>query len=85
VTVGATSKTASKHIAAQPQADSVRDGMTSATMGRGAVRPTLYGTRYAMMAAPLTCPRRTPSRDAVSALQASMGSVSTLLSCTTAT
>jgi hypothetical protein len=84
VTAGATSKTASKQTAAQPQADSVR-GMTSATMGRGAVRPTLYGTRYAMMAAPLTCPRRTPSRDAVSALQASMGSVSTLLSCTTAT
>jgi hypothetical protein len=45
----------------------------------------LSGTRYAMMAAPLTCPRRTPSRDAVSALQASMGSVSTLSSCTGAT
>src|SRR5688572_2567032 len=35
--------------------------------------------------APLTCSRRTPSLGAVSALQASMGSVSTLSSCTSAT
>ena len=34
---------------------------------------------------PLTCSRRTPSLGAVSALQASMGSVSTLSSCTSAT
>ena len=36
-------------------------------------------------ASPLPCSRRRPSLGAVSALQASMGSVSTLSSCTSAT
>jgi hypothetical protein len=52
VTAGATFKTASKHIAGQPQADSVRDGRASATMDVEP-SPDFYGTRYAMMAAPV--------------------------------
>jgi hypothetical protein len=52
VTAGATFKTASKHIAGQPQADSVRDETASATMDVEP-SPDFYRTRSAMMAVPV--------------------------------